>query len=720
VHGIVVDVLGRTVPGALVSIAGSSAPEPRATDQAGAFTIEGLTPGRYQIRAELADLGTDTRDIEVDTSDLVLTLVLRPSYVETVVVSASRGAQTLLSAPATVTVVSAREIRAHPGDDFAHLLEGSPGLNVSRLNARDISFDFRTAGGVLSNSQLVLVDGRSVNQEGLGNVFWDLFPVSFEDIEQIELIATPGSAVWGANALSGVINVRTKAPRTDPGGTATIGGGSIGTRLARGRWAQVNGRLSYRISAGFYEQDAWQRDSTLPDGTPLPLTAVFDNVGTKQTRADLRVDWEPSAGRVWSGTVGFADSTGIIHTGSGPYKWADQGSYALYGGLDYTTDPLEAKLYWHRLRGDTTSLLFGNTFYATTDTIAADVIRRRALGTRQSLSVGGSARVNLYNLTLAPDDSFRSALGAFVEDQITLTPRLTWSAGVRVDKYDSFDTAVSPRSSLVFRPTPRQAVRIAFNRAFRAPSLLETFAEADFVNVIPLLPGLPPVTFSTQVAGNRGVRPEVMRAIEAGYTVAIGRRASASVTVYQNSVKDKIRLAQVESYGPQLPPPGWPLPPAFVPPLPKTLTYLNVGTVRDRGLELTGRAEWTQGVSTRASYVLQADTKATETDPNFPLQLNRPPRQRATLSVVYEQARIRGSLNLIYSGSAYWSDVLDPRFWGTTASYMMVNGLVAVPIGHESLELVIGGVNLANRPIKQHVFGDVLRRQVTAELRVKW
>ena len=345
---------------------------------------------------------------------------------------------------------------------------------------------------------------------------------------------------------------------------------------------------------------------------------------------------------------------------------------------------------------------------------------RRAPGTKHSLTYGGSLRASFYDLTLAPGDSFRSSVGVFGEDQIALSPRLTVSLGARLDKFDSFGLQVSPRASAVFRPTTSQALRVAVNRAFRAPALLETYADTVFVNRIPLVPGLPPVVFATTVAGNRELRPEVMRAVEVGYTRTLGTRATLAITAYQNSVRDNVRFSQVASYGPTDPPEGWFLPLEFVPPLPKTMSYLNIGTVRDRGVELTSHASWGHGVSTRVAYAWQDKTVATENDAAFPLQLNRAPRHQASVRAVYDGTRWSGSVGAAYTGDAFWSDVLDARFWGTTDSYTLMDARVVAPIIRRSLDLSIACINLLDAKVKQHVFGDILRRQVTAELRVGW
>jgi outer membrane receptor protein involved in Fe transport len=336
------------------------------------------------------------------------------------------------------------------------------------------------------------------------------------------------------------------------------------------------------------------------------------------------------------------------------------------------------------------------------------------------VSVGGSVTLNTFDLTLAPGDSFRSAAGAFIEDQIALTSRLTWTIGTRLDKFDTFAATLSPRTSLVFRPTRKQALRVAVNRAYRAPSLIETFASTTIDNVIPIVPGLPPVVFSTLVTGNRQLDPEVGRAVEVGLTSEVGARASVSASAYYNSTNGFVRFYETESYGPNAPPPGWPLPVEFVPAVPRTLTWLNVGSVRNRGIELTGRVELARGISTRASYTFQDAPKATGADPRYPLQLNRQPKNMASAGLIYQGKEWNGSVDTSYVGAAYWSDVLDARFWGTTSSFVLLNAKVAYPLPGVRAQLALSGTNLLDRRIKQHVFGDIYRRHVSAELEVKW
>ena len=144
-----------------------------------------------------------------------------PSIEEVIVVTASRTEQLLLEAPTAIIVIRAEDIALSPAQNYADLMRGVPGLNVTQTSARDVNMSARSSTNTLDASQLVLVDGRTVYLDFFGFVAWDLLPLDFSEIEQIEVIRGPGSAVWGANAMSGVVNIITKSPRSPRGSTAT-------------------------------------------------------------------------------------------------------------------------------------------------------------------------------------------------------------------------------------------------------------------------------------------------------------------------------------------------------------------------------------------------------------------------------------------------------------------------------------------------------------------
>ncbi len=238
VSGTVTDETDAALPGATVAITGMGATRTVYTASDGRFTATGLIPGSYRVSVSLSGFSAGTRDVTIGSAivDASITLSLA-SVGETVVVTASRIETTILNAPATMSVLSAETIAAAPSQNFGDLLRGVPGMNVIQTSARDVNLTSRQSTGTAATSQLVLVDGRSVYLDFFGLVAWDFVPTDPNDVKQIEVVRGPASAVWGANALTGVVNIITKSPREAPrasflatgGGFSRDAGSGVGT-----------------------------------------------------------------------------------------------------------------------------------------------------------------------------------------------------------------------------------------------------------------------------------------------------------------------------------------------------------------------------------------------------------------------------------------------------------------------------------------------------------
>src|SRR5437762_9126045 len=114
---------------------------------------------------------------------------------DVVVVTASRREEQLLNAPATMTVLTEDVLATGPGQSVTELLRTVPGLNTIQMSARDVNVTSRGATSTLSDSMLVLFDGRSIYQDFFGSVLWDFVPVDTSEIKQVEVIRGPASAV---------------------------------------------------------------------------------------------------------------------------------------------------------------------------------------------------------------------------------------------------------------------------------------------------------------------------------------------------------------------------------------------------------------------------------------------------------------------------------------------------------------------------------------------
>ena len=399
-----------------------------------------------------------------------------PTYEEIVVVSGSRVEQKLADSPATMTVIGAKAIETAASQNFAELLRTVPGLNITQVSARDINVTSRAPTGTLATGQLALLDGRSLYQDFFGFVMWDFLPVNLNEIKQIEVIRGPASAVWGANAVYGVINVITKSPREMQGTTATMGigtfertnGADAGSLwYVSGTHAQaINDRWAFKLSAGTYSQDPLSRPTGIIPGSPGAGTSypAYTNAGTTQPKFDARVDYDYVDGRKLSFTGGVSGTEGIMHSGIGPFD-INSGSVMSYGRVNFERKGLHAAAFVQSLDGDATNLIARDPtgsfipFAFKTKTMDVEMSNVTTVAKRHALSYGGNLRFNTFDLSIAPLSDNRTEFGVYVQDEIFLSNHFRWTIGARGDRFDYLDSFVfSPRTALLIKPQPEPDV----------------------------------------------------------------------------------------------------------------------------------------------------------------------------------------------------------------------------------------------------------------------
>jgi iron complex outermembrane receptor protein len=672
-------------------------------------------------------------------------------YEETVVVSASKTEEKLVNAPATMSVLGPRSILNASTQNFADLLRSVPGVNVTQVSARDINITSRGATGTLATGQLALLDGRSMYQDFFGFVMWDFLPVNFSEIKQIEVIRGPASAVWGANAVYGVVNVITKTPREMPGTSATIGVGTFDRQVGAddrsagslwyisGTHAQaVNDRWAFKLSAGGYSQDPLPRPTGIIPGSPGAGTPYPDyvNEGTTQPKFDARVDYDFEDGRKLTFSGGVSGTEGIMHSGIGPFD-IQSGSTMSYVKAGFSSGGLRAGFFTNILNGDAANLLTRDvqnqpiTFDFETRTIDFEASNVNSIGTRHVLSYGGNLRFNHFQLSLAPLADDRTEFGLYAQDEIFLSDHFRWVIGGRVDRFDYIDDFVfSPRTTFMIKPQEDHTFRISYNRAYRSPSVVNNFLDVTLAEPInlglfsPLLAGrIYPLPIRS--VGNEDLQESSLDAFETSYTGQIGGRAVLSLAWYVNRTKNDILFTEDRSgrWTAANPPPGWPLPPIVIDiatggaGFPGLFTYQNFGKTTQRGFEFGLDTQVNQYVSTFVNYSWQG-----EPDPEgFDIsELNLPPTHRVNLGFNVNYKRGFGNLSINHTDGAFWQDVLDARYSGVTEAYTMVNAGIGARWMRDRLTTSLKIINLGNDEVQQHVFGDILKRQFVGELRVNF
>jgi hypothetical protein len=196
-----------------------------------------------------------------------------------------------------------------------------------------------------------------------------------------------------------------------------------------------------------------------------------------------------------------------------------------------------------------------------------------------------------------------------------------------------------------------------------------------------------------------------------------------------NDVDDNVNFVQLppnlDPYTPANPPPGWPLPPAILALmaqrgiyLPRTaFTYLNLGPLRQTGIELSVDHRFSSALTGFANYSWQDDPEILDDSNPYPtIELALPPANRFNVGATYNGSRFLGAASVNYVDSAFWSDVLTSSYHGFTDEFTMVNASFGVKWNNGRIITSIKSTNLFNETIQQHVFGDILRRSVTAEV----
>jgi len=443
-----------------------------------------------------------------------LTTVGLEAVMDMEVSSVSKKPERLVDTPAAVTVITAAEIRRSGAQSLPELLRLVPGVQVARINSNEWAVGVRGFTSALSRSLLVLIDGRSVYSPLFAGVYWDTQDVLLEDIERIEVIRGPGSTVWGANAVNGVINVITRSAQRSQGNFISMSGGNEERlRVAARSGYETSSGIGIRSYLKYFDRSAEYHG----DGDE------FD--GWHMTRAGVRADADPKErdhltlqASAYDGAVGDRST---LSDYSAPYTRTVREDSDLWGG--------DLMGQWrHRTeRGSSFELDF---YYDLThraqpgfsedrNTIDFEFRHQGRLGQRNAIIWGAGYRRTAGNtdststIQFVPEDRTDDLVSAFVLDQMEIVPsRLTLTVGSKFEHNDYSGFDYQPSLRLLATPTPTQSLWCGVSKALRVPSRIEE----DFSATGLLEPSTP--TF-IRVLGTKDFEPERLIAYELGYRV---------------------------------------------------------------------------------------------------------------------------------------------------------------------------------------------------------
>lgn len=277
--------IGATI--ALRSQDSSFKPKGAATDKNGDYKITEIPPGEYSLTVSY--IGFEVFEIaiitikELDATILNISLVPAVITLNAISVTASRRPEKVLEAPCAISLIESEKIQPRITLSLAEHVKGLPAVDIASTGLNQSSVVMRGFNNIFSGALLVLTDNRIAGVPSLRFNAYNFIPTINEDIERIEIVSGPGSALYGPNAANGVIHVITKSPFSTPGTTVSIGSGERGVLISSFRHAKsFNSSVGYKISGQYYSGQDWKSfDPLEPDSIQLfrPTPSGSEPVG---------------------------------------------------------------------------------------------------------------------------------------------------------------------------------------------------------------------------------------------------------------------------------------------------------------------------------------------------------------------------------------------------------------------------------------------------------
>ncbi|WP_292937367.1 TonB-dependent receptor [Noviherbaspirillum sp.] len=548
-------------------------------------------------------------------------------YGDKYTVSIATGSQQhIRRAPAVASVITAEDIAATGAIDLDEVLETVPGLHVSR--SANFNSPLYAMRGVISQytpQVLMLQNGIPVTTLFIGNKgnLWGGLPL--ENVARIEIIRGPGSALYGADAFSGVINIITKTAADTSGTQVGVRGGSFNTGDA---WVLHGGKLGSLDVAAYFRagatdgfkkrvtEDAQSRNDAA-FGTRASLAPGFTN--NQQNALDASVDLSMEKWR-WRNSYKLRDEMGTgIGVGSAldpvgrgkterllsDLSWSDPQISDFWGAT------LTASYMEYKQRFPVPAVLFppGVTFPTGSfpnGMIGGPETSERQLRLAASATYQGLKRHNLRfgvghddldlydakeikNFTFSPSGvpvpvgalmdftsiapfltpHRRTVSYVYAQDEWRVATDWALTAGVRHDRYSDFGTTTNPRLALVWDASLDLTAKLLFGHAFRAPAFVEEYSINNPV-----------------VRGNSNLRPETTKTLEAAFSWQARKDAQVNLNFFRYDMSDIIRTV----------PNG----------LPGTgSTYNNTGGQHGSGMELEVEWDYSRSLRVTGNYSYQ-------------------------------------------------------------------------------------------------------------------
>ena len=495
-EGRVVGESGEVLANANLELESAALSQPRGTasEVDGSYRIADLPAGKYQVTITFIGYEPQVATVVVQpgqTARLDATLVEKVILVKGVesVSSVSRREEKVLDAPASVAVVTASEIVTSPALSVSEHVEGLPGVDIAQTGLVQRNVVVRGFNNVFSGMLLTLTDNRIARVPSLRLNAYNFIPVTNDDIERIEVVLGPGSALYGPNSANGVMHIITHSPFASSGTDVQVGMGERSLRKASARHAGTIGeRLGYKISGQYYTGRDWEsfdvEEEKARERNPNIPERSFD---VERQSAEARLDYRASDELTAILSGGFNIGSHIEMTGVGAGQAKDwQYNYAQLRLL-YKDWFAQVFRNGSDAGAETFLLRSGDPIADLSSLTVFQVQHTASLGLRQQFTYGFDAlwtRPDTKGTITGQneDDDKIDEYGGYLQSETTLTDQLDLVLALRYDYHNRLeDLEASPRAALVFKPADTQTLRLTYNKAFSTPTTNDLYL--DLVSV---------------------------------------------------------------------------------------------------------------------------------------------------------------------------------------------------------------------------------------------
>jgi iron complex outermembrane receptor protein len=491
----------------LITAPGKS-PTGAVTDPSGNYMVPNLAAGSYSVSVSF--VGYTKKDVTVTLAageSKTLDFALEPGGINlnAVVISASRRQEKILDAPASIAVLEAAQIRARPTLSPAEHLRSVNGVDMASTGLTQSNVVTRGFNNIFSGALLTLTDNRISAVPSLRLNANNFLTFTNEDIERVEVVLGPGSALYGPNSANGVLHFITRSPFDSKGTSVSLGGGERSVYMSSLRHAGVlSDKVGYKFSAQYYQGHDWEyRDPAeekalndfLADQAKKGILVSRDTVKIAKRNFDIekiagegRIDVRATQNMTLIFNGGYNQADNIEPTGIGAGQAVNWRYYYLQSRLLYKNLFVQGFMNSSNA-GDTYLLRSGAQIKDDSKLYVGQVQHSLNLGQRQRFIYGVDIlrtrpdTKGSINGGHEDDDSINE-FGVYMQSDTKLSSKFDFLVALRFDDHNFLDDPVfSPRAALVFKPNTNNTLRATYNRAFSTPSSNNLFLDLRAVSV---------------------------------------------------------------------------------------------------------------------------------------------------------------------------------------------------------------------------------------------